>query len=156
MKSKVVLSRFSSILTAILILGLFVGCIATIHEKPAFFTLLAVYLVLIVCALFFGTSYIEATPEYVVMGSILIKRKISIANIESVELFRPTMGAIRICGSGGFFGYWGIFQEGDIGKYSAFYGKASDCFLIRMKNGSKYVLGCENPSAMVDYINSLI
>ena len=77
-------------------------------------------------------------------------------NVESVELFMPTMGAIRIFASGGFMGYWGIFREGDIGRYYGFYGKASDCFLVRMKNGDKYVLGCENPKIMVDYINANI
>lgn len=77
-------------------------------------------------------------------------------DIDNVELFQPTMGAIRIFASGGFMGYWGMFREGDIGRYYAFYGKASDCFLIRMKNGDKYVLGCDNPSHMVAFIRSQI
>lgn len=118
--------------------------------------LLFIYLILIVCALFYGASYIKADSDHVIMGSIFRKRKILIFNIKSVELFQPTMGAISICASGGFMGYWGIFKEGDIGRYYAFYGKASDCFIIYMKNGDKYILGCENPSAMVDYINSQI
>lgn len=77
-------------------------------------------------------------------------------DVESVELFQPTMGSIRICASGGFMGYWGIFREGDIGRYYGFYGKASDCFLVRLKNGDKYVLGCNNHDKMVDYIYSQI
>lgn len=156
MKSKIALSRVSTILTAITILVLLVGCIVTVHEKSKFFILLSIYLILIVFALFYGTLYVKADSDYIIMGSILRKRKIRISDIESIELFQPTMGAIRICGSGGFLGYWGMYKEGDIGRYYAFYGKAADCFLIRMKNGDKYVLGCENPSAMVDYINSLI
>lgn len=156
MKSKIVLSRFATILTAVVILALFVGCIATVHQKPAFFTLLAVYIILIVCALFYGVSYIKVDADNVIMGSLLRTRKIQLRDIESVELFQPTMGAIRICGAGGFLGYWGLYREGDIGKYYAFYGKASDCFLIRLKNGDKYVLGCENPKAMVDCIKSRI
>lgn len=51
-------------------------------------------------------------------------------DIERVELFQPTMGAIRIFASGGFMGYWGVFRESDIGRYYGFYGKASDCFLV--------------------------
>lgn len=78
------------------------------------------------------------------------------SEVENVELFQPTMGAIRICASGGFMGYWGTFREGDIGNYYAFYGKASDCFLVRMKNGKKYVLGCNQPDKMIDYIKSQI
>lgn len=75
-------------------------------------------------------------------------------DVESVEYFQPTMGAIRVFGSGGFMGYWGVFREGDIGRYYAFYGKASDCFLVRMRNGDKYVLGCEEPDKMIDYIKA--
>lgn len=118
--------------------------------------LLVIYLILLVSSLFYGASYIKADNNNIIMGSILKCRKIPMQNLESIELFQPTMGAIRIFASGGFMGYWGIFREGDIGRYYAFYGKASDCFLVRMKNGDKYVLGCDNPDKMVDYINSHI
>lgn len=84
--------------------------------------------------------------------SPLQKHVITVRNIASIELFQPTMGAIRVFGSGGFMGYWGIFREGDVGRYMAYYGKASDCFLIRMKNGDKYVIGCNNPSIIVEYL----
>lgn len=156
MKSKISYSRFATILTVIVLGLLFIGCIVTIHEKPAFFMLLVIYLILLVSSLFYGASYIKADNNNIIMGSILKCRKIPMQNLESIELFQPTMGAIRIFASGGFMGYWGIFREGDIGRYYAFYGKASDCFLVRMKNGDKYVLGCDNPDKMVDYINSHI
>ena len=156
MKSKVKYSQYGVILTAIIYGGLFVGCIATVKEEPVFFCLLGVYLILFICALFYGVDYIKATDNYISMGSLLKSKKILMRNVESVELFKPTIGAIRIFASGGFMGYWGIFREGDIGKYYGFYGKASDCFLVRMKNGDKYVLGCENPEKMVDYIKSQI
>ncbi len=154
MKSKISYSHYSTVLTAFLFLIIFIGCIASIHEKTIFFTLLAIFLILILCALFYGAAYVKATSDYVTMNSIFKSRKIPMKNIENIELFKPTMGAIRICGSGGFMGYWGIFKEGDIGRYYAFYGKSSDCFLIRMRNGDKYVIGCDNPDALVKYIKS--
>lgn len=64
------------------------------------------------------------------------------------------MGAVRILASGGYFGYWGTFRENDIGRYKASYGRASDCFILIMKNGDKYVFGCKNPQSMVDYIKN--
>jgi len=156
MKAKIRFSRFSTVLTALVFGALFVGCIATVHDKPAFYTLLAIYILLIIFGSLYGVAYIKADKDNLVLGSLLKSKKIAMRNIDSVELLQPTMGAIRVCGSGGFMGYWGIFREGDIGRYYAFYGKASDCFLVRMKNGDKYILGCENPNAMVDYINSQI
>ncbi len=59
------------------------------------------------------------------------------------------MGTRRIAGSGGFMGYWGWFREGDIGKYFAYYGKASDCFLVTLRNGRRYMLGCNDAPEMV-------
>lgn len=156
MKSKISYSRYVIFLTAILFGVLFVACIATVRETPAFFILLAIFLILYVSGLFFGTAYIKADSNFIVLGSLLRCKKISMSEVENVELFQPTMGAIRICASGGFMGYWGIFREGDIGKYYGFYGKASDCFLVRLKNGNKYVLGCDQPEKMVDYIKMQI
>lgn len=156
MKSRIRYSRYATLLTIIILGVLFICCIVSIHEKPVFFTLLPIYIVLIISAFFYAPAYIETTPDYVIMGSILKSKRIHMSDIESVELFQPTMGAIRIFASGGFMGYWGMFRERDIGRYYAFYGKASDCFLIRMKNGDKYVLGCDDPSKMVACIRSHI
>lgn len=156
MRSKIAFSWFASILTAVLFVLLFVGCIASIHNKTSFVMILSVYVVLIVCALFYGTAYVEATPDKIILGSLLRRKTILMRDVAGVELFQPTMGAIRIFASGGFMGYWGFFKEGDLGRYYAFYGKSSDCFLVRLKNGDKYVLGCTNPESMVDYIKSQI
>lgn len=154
MKAKVTYSKFATIITILISLVLLVGCILTIHEEITFFILLSIFIILILFSLIYGAYYIKADSKYVYLRSVLKSKKILIENIESIQRFQPTMGAIRICGSGGYMGYWGLFREGDIGRYYAFYGKSSDCFIIRMKNGDKYVLGCENPDKMVAYIKS--
>lgn len=154
MKSKVALSRFSTILTVVMFGVLFIGCIATVHEKPAFFSLLAIYLITLISALLYGAAYIRIDADHITLGGILRCKRLSMRDVESAERFQPSMGAIRIFASGGLMGYWGIFREGNIGRYYGFYGKASDCFLVRMKNGDKYVLGCEKPDEAVSYIRS--
>lgn len=154
MKSKVRLSRYSLVVTFVILVALFIACILTVRDKIPFLILLSMYLILIVTGLIYAPVSICADTETIVLKSILRRRKLLLRDVESVQMFSPTMGAIRIIGSGGFMGYWGIFKEGDIGRYMAFYGKASDCFLLRLNNGDKYVLGCENPQAMADYIQS--
>lgn len=154
MKSKVRLSRYSLVVTFVILVALFVGCILTVRERIPFLILLSMYLILIVTGLIYAPVSICADTETIVLKSILRRRRLLLRDVVSVQMFSPTMGAIRIIGFGGFMGYWGIFKEGDIGRYMAFYGKASDCFLLRLKNGDKYVLGCENPQAMADYIQS--
>lgn len=154
MKSKVRLSRYSLVVTFVILVALFIACILTVRDKIPFLILLSMYLILIVTGLIYAPVSICADTETIVLKSILRRRRLLLRDVESVQMFSPTMGAIRIIGSGGFMGYWGIFKEGDIGRYMAFYGKASDCFLLRLKNGDKFVLGCENPQAMADYIQS--
>ena len=83
-------------------------------------------------------------------------KSIPLKEIKSVKLCPPTMAEKRICGSGGWFGYWGWFSEPSIGKYFAYYGKASDCFLIELKDGKKYLLGCADAPLMVERISSKI
>lgn len=156
MKSKIPYNRFAIILTAILAGGLFVACIATVKEGPVFFILFAIYQVLFVSMLFWGGAYIKADNNNIVLGSLLRGKKIPMSDVDNVELFKPSSCAIRVCASGGFMGYWGIFRETGIGNYYGFYGKPSDCFLVSLKNGRKYVLGCNQPDKMVDYIKSQI
>ena len=156
MKSKVQLSSYALILTLILNLILIICCVTMLNETPGFWCVLCILLVLLFFGLLFGPTQIIANRDYVIVKSYLRKQKISVRDIESVDLFQPTMGAMRICASGGYFGYWGIFREGDVGRYCGYYGKSSDCFLIKMKNGDKYVLGCQNPKEMVAYIQTHI
>ena len=127
MKSRIAYSRFAAFLTAIVSVILLVGCVITVQEKPVFFALLVIFLISVVSALFYGAFYIEADTATIIMGSVFKRKRIPMREVVSVELFQPTMGAIRVFGSGGYMGYWGIFREGDIGRYYAFYGKASDC-----------------------------
>lgn len=155
MKSKIKLSSFSLWLTIIMLVVMVAACVATFDEPAVFYCLLPIPVILLVCIAYAPLS-IRVDNSYITVVRLLKNRKILMRNVESVQLFQPTLGAIRIWASGGFMGYWGIFREGDIGRYEAFYGKASDCFLVRMKNGDKYVLGCENPAAMVEFIKSKI
>lgn len=156
MKSKVVMSVGSGIAT-ILCLILFVGIAAWLYASPAHNTwvlfgyLLTVCIVLIV-ALFYSPMSIEVGDEGIVILRSFWFKKIPYSHIESIELMQPTMGEKRICGSGGFLGYWGWFSERDLGKYFAYYGKASDCFFVRLKSGKQYMLGCRNPKAVVDVV----
>ena len=138
MKQRVEFSTFC-IITTLACLALFVGCTFIIPEIwwqigwGAFTSIL-----LIICLCYMPMS-IGADEN-------------AIYDVKLVKLCPPTMGAIRVCGSGGFFGHWGWFRERDLGKYFAYYGKASDCFLVELKNGHKYILGCKNAPEMVEYI----
>ena len=81
MKSKIKYSRFATITTVAIFLILFVGCIASLAEKPMFFILLSIYLFMFVLVLLYGVAYLKSDENYVVLGSILKKRKIAMRDI---------------------------------------------------------------------------
>lgn len=156
MKARVKLSRFSIILTTIINVALYAGCFFTLKEPAPFFCLLGIIIALLITGLLFAPVSIKADDHTITVAHILGKTKIAMTDVASVERFQPTMGAIRICASGGYMGYWGLFRESDIGRYTAYYGKSSDCFLIVTRSGRKYVLGCADPDSMVAFIRSRI
>lgn len=155
MKKKVNLSTWCLMMTAI---GLIVLLVALYFAKDPFakYSVVGALIVLCLTALIFMPLSISVKNGELNINRPLKIKSIPLSQIASVELYSPTMASKRICGSGGWFGYYGWFKEPSIGKYFAYYGKASDCFLITLTDGKKYVLGCEANKEIVEYINKLI
>ncbi len=155
MKSRTDQSVFSFVLT-IVVFGLLIAAVYFTYGTDKFILTTLLVIVILGVSLFYAPLSISADEREVNINSSLRIHTIPMDRIVSVERFQPTMGSLRICGSGGFMGYWGMFSEKDTGKYMAYYGRPSDCFMICLDNGDKYVLGCKDPDAMVDFINSHI
>lgn len=156
MKSKVKISTFSIAMTIITIMALIAIMIARLergHEITAY-TIAVIIVISCFSALFYTPITISANDDGIHINRSLSIKSLPYGEIESVELCPPTMAEKRLFASGGFFGYWGWFSEPGIGKYFAYYGRSSDCFLVTLKSGKKYVLGCENTPEMVGYIKN--
>lgn len=155
MKRKVNLSTYSMIVSGI---GLIVLLVALYYSNDIWSISLisAVLVLLCASALFYMPLSVSVDDEYLCVNRSLRVKCIPLSEISSITLMQPTMAERRIMGSGGWFGYWGWFGESSIGKYFAYYGKASDCFLVKLKNGCQYVLGCENPDDIVSRVSSMI
>lgn len=158
MKRSVSLSSYSIIISCIGLLILAGLCVYEYLHGFQWQTYIlgAVILLLFTSALIYMPVSISADDRTLSVNRPLCHKSLPLAEIKSIKLCQPTMGARRICGSGGWFGYWGWFSERDLGKYFAYYGKASDCFLVTMKNGRKYMLGCKAPETIVDFVNQRI
>ena len=116
----------------------------------------AVIILLSLSTLFFMPLSISLDSQRLSIHRPLKIKSIPLSEIAEVRLCSPTMNAVRICGSGGWFGWYGWFKEKDLGKYFAYYGKASDCFLVTLKDGKKYMLGCKDAPEIVDAIKNRI
>ena len=64
-------------------------------------------------------------------------------------------GAVRTCGVGGFFGYYGHYYQGSIGAFQLYATSFDNLFLIRLANGKRVVISCSEPEKMDVFSNSL-
>lgn len=112
---------------------------------------------IIIAGLFYCPISVEANTTEIKLYRLLVNaRAFTYNDIQTVDVCYPSIGGLRLCASGGCFGYWGYFNDSIIGAYFGYYGSRSRCFLVKLKNGRQYVLGCEDSVAMVDYIKSLM
>ena len=151
LKKRVKLSGWSiamTILTMVFLIGI---CIWQFHKTENEFycwLLLGIVAVWSFSTLFYSPMYIVLTEDSINVETLIRVRRFPLDEIVSVKICEPTMSEHRICGSGGYFGYWGWFREPSIGKYFAYYGMASQTFLIRLKSGRQYMLGCQDSKEM--------
>ena len=98
--------------------------------------------------LFFCPMYIRLTDTSLNVETSLRVKSFPLNEIVAVKICPPTMSEMCVLGCRCTFGYWGWFREPSIGKYFAYYGKSSQTFLIRLKSGRQYMLGCRDSKEM--------
>ena len=158
MKKKVTISTYAMVMT-IISLAILIGimCAQVSRENLTMAYIIAAGLVILCTAgLYYSPMMISVDDTNLNIHRSLRIKPIPLKDITSIQMCAPTMGARRIFGSGGWFGYYGWFSERDLGKYFAYYGKSSDCFLVRLKDGRQYMLGCNDAQEVVKYIEARI
>lgn len=155
MEKKVKISTYSMVVTIIGFLVLVCLMIINLEHDQVILSYIIGGLLVVMCvmSLFFTPLSVSVDDTDLNINMTLRTKSIPIKSISSVMICPPTMAERRIFGSGGWFGYWGWFREPSIGKYFAYYGKASDCFLVRLKNGRQYMIGCVDPLSIMESIN---
>ena len=159
MYKRVEFSAYALIITALMI-AVMCGVIIYSLKQPAHnlasWILGAIAVLFFLPPIFYMPLCVSIDQENLKIKRPMKVKIIPLSEVTEVRLCPPTMGAKRICGSGGWFGWYGWFQENDLGKYFAYYGKASDCFLVILKNGKKYMLGCQEAPEMVEAVKKNI
>jgi len=155
MKQNIKFSAYSLIVTAVVLILCVVGIFSLIGNAEKLTIFCIIIGVVTIVGLYYCPKSIQANESSVTLHRLLSSRKVFNYNsIQAVDTCYPSAGGLRLCGSGGFFGYLGYFSDIMIGAYFGYYGSRSNCFLIKMNNGRQYVLGCDNPVDMVDYIKT--
>lgn len=98
---------------------------------------------------------IEIDESQLVLNRVLGQKIIRYDDIDSIEIYVSDALEVRLFGSGGFCGFVGTFRNKKIGKYQSYVGDYSQAFLIRTKEGKKYVLSCKNRESLISKINEV-
>lgn len=153
MKSKVTLSAYCKVITFALIILLIIGIVSCRDNESKLWALVSISIALISFSLFYFPTSIETTNSSLIIHRFLKSKIIPYSFISSADTCIPSAGGLRLCGSGGFLGYWGYFNDIIIGTYFGYYGNRNQCILIKLKNGKQYVVSCEEPIQMISLIN---
>lgn len=153
MKSKVTLSAYCKVITFALIILLIIGIVSCRDNESKLWALVSISIALISFSLFYFPTSIETTNSSLIIHRFLKSKIIPYSFISSADTCIPSAGGLRLCGSGGFLGYWGYFNDIIIGTYFGYYGNRNQCILIKLKNGKQYVVSCEEPIQMTSSIN---
>lgn len=155
MKQKIKFSYYSLIMTTVVLILSVVGAFSLSGDTGELILFCIVIGSAIIAGVYFCPTSVEANNSGIILHRLLSKpRTFAYDVIQSVDTCHPSAGGLRLCGSGGFFGYWGYFNDIMIGSYFGYYGNHNNCFLVKMKDGKQYVLGCGKAGAMVDYITA--
>ena len=96
--------------------------------------------------------YILLEPQCFIMKKVLGKVKINYNSILFIDRYSPSLRDVRIFGSGGFFGFIGLFSSEKIGKYYSFVGDSEQCFFIKTVSGNSYVFSSEEADIVIEKI----
>lgn len=154
MKSKVVLSTYCRIISFALVILLIIGIVSCRDNENKLYALVFISIALIGFSLFYFPRSIEAADNALIIHRFLKSKSIPYSSISSADTCIPSAGGLRLCGSGGFLGYWGYFNDIIIGTYFGYYGNRNQCILIKLKNGMQYVVSCEESVQMISSINN--
>ncbi len=153
MTNKVKFSKFSLLTTALVLVVFVVGVVCLLDTPGELIAYCAIFCAVIGSGLYYCPRSVDVDEAAVIVRRLCSKAKVFLyEDIESVDTCYPSPGGIRLCGSGGFFGYWGYFSDIMIGTYFGYYGSRSHCFAIKLKSGRQYVIGCEHPDQIVAFI----
>ena len=153
MKQKVSLSLFSITLSGIMMIILLCALYYS-NSSVSISIISATIIVWCALSLYYMPLTISVSNRDLSVNRTIRTKRISLREISSIERLQATMLGWRVFGSDGWFGYWGWYRDKTLGKYFAYYGNEDDCFIVRLNNGKQYVLGCDNPDTIVNYIKS--
>ncbi len=143
---KAKLSWFNKILTLLVLLFIlwliyFIFFSQTPVERGAYFALVAVIIILVIAYSYRPVRYM-VNEQYVIIQRPFYQTKIPLKNIKQIKQisYEELSARIRLFGSSGFFGHFGIYHSTRFGKLYMNATQLNDLVLMILKNHRKIVV----------------
>lgn len=147
---KAKLSWFNKILTLLVLLFIlwltyFIFFSKTPIERGSYFALAAVIIILATAYSYRPMRYIT-NEQYVIIQRPFYQTKIPLKNIKEIKQisYEELSARIRLFGSSGFFGHFGIYHSTRFGRIYMNATQLNNLVLIILKNHRKIVVSPEN------------
>lgn len=153
-KMNVKWDNYVCIITILFILIYIIMCFFLLIYMTGFLNRIALIIIPIVLVpfCFMAPKQLRLEEKQLVLSKMIGEFRIELSQIADVGIYNEKEMNIRLCGSGGFLGYLGIFRNKSLGKYIAYVGNYSQAFWIRMKNGKCYMFSCEDRDLLISSI----
>ena len=157
MKNKVYWSKSVKWISSLVLpLILFAYTLSMPEDSWWSFFPLGILLLVCFCCAYWAPNYVEVTERAIRLHKLVGIKTIPLDEIKTIDLYRGGSMDVRVCGSGGFLGFTGLFYNNEIGNYYSYIGCYRQAFLIQLKNNKKYLLSCENREQLVAQVKSKI
>lgn len=122
----------------------------------------SIHMILLIAPLSILITYLYMPQQYEIQEHhLVIHRKIGnlqipiqdITNIEMIEKYTQLGFVIRLFGSGGLFGWLGIFYSGKYGKFKLYAGAASPLVMITYQDNQKVGISPIEIDAFIEALN---
>ena len=146
-----------SFITTIFVMAALFGLVWLCNDyRMVCIIILVVFELLILVSFWFFTSYLNITPQGLLIYHFLRWRTINYEDIEKVEVPHDLSEYHSVISSCGFMGYWGIYRDSEGRKLRASFNNPSQAFVIYLRGGERIILSCKNRQKIVGIINSII
>ena len=158
---KVSWSKFVKTITVLVTLLLLVAAVSVVwglqqSTDSVGFAVLILIVAVPFCFILQTPVRIQIVGQQLILKKIIGKVTINISDIREIGIFVPDRIELRLFGSGGLYGYIGIFRNSEIGNYRSYVGNYSQSFYVVLNNNRKYVFSCRDREEVIASVQQKI
>ncbi len=147
-------SKFVKTITVLVTLLLLVAAVSVVwglqqSTDSVGFAVLILIVAVPFCFILQTPVRIQIVGQQLILKKIVGNVTINISDIREIGVFVPDSIELRLFGSGGLYGYIGIFRNSELGNYRSYVGNYSQSFYVVLNNNRKYVFSCRDREEVI-------